>query len=85
MSTSLILSMVQDQHVNKKKIEELKTSGNKAVDREDYISASAFYTKVCYNAIFCVVFLLLAMVESPNARPCYEKKTCRWHRQGLTS
>ncbi|EAZ06097.1 hypothetical protein OsI_28334 [Oryza sativa Indica Group] len=54
----------QDQHVNKKKIEELKTSGNKAVDREDYISASVFYTK--------------AMDLDPNDATLFSNRSLCW-------
>lgn len=53
-----------DQHVNKKKIEELKTSGNKAVDREDYISASVFYTK--------------AMDLDPNDATLFSNRSLCW-------
>uniref|UniRef100_A0A0D3GXP6 Uncharacterized protein n=1 Tax=Oryza barthii TaxID=65489 RepID=A0A0D3GXP6_9ORYZ len=57
-----------DQHVNKKKIEELKSSGNKAVDREDYISASAFYTK--------------AIDLDPNDATLFSNRSLCWLRMG---
>ena len=41
-----IMFHVQDKHANTWKIAQLKSFGSKAVDRKDYFSASAFYTKV---------------------------------------
>ena len=57
----LILSMVQDKHAIAWQIEQLKSFGSQAVQRKDYFSASAFYTKVWY--ILSSSFLLLIIPE----------------------
>ena len=57
----LILSMVQDKNAIAWKIEQLKSFGSQAVQRKDYFSASAFYTKVWY--ILSSSFLLLIIPE----------------------
>ena len=59
-----VLFMVQDEQVNERKISQLKSFASKAIERNDYISASAFYTKVSYSALFCVLlFLFLILWE----------------------
>ena len=61
----LILFMVQDKHGNTWKIAQLKSFGSKAVERKDYFSASAFYTKVCY--IMCFSFPATNYSSEKNA------------------
>ncbi|XP_044391782.1 heat shock protein sti1 homolog [Triticum aestivum] len=60
--------MVQDEQVNERKISQLKSFASKAIERNDYISASAFYTK--------------AIDVDPNDATLFSNRSLCWLRTG---
>jgi hypothetical protein len=63
--------MIQKEPVDKMKMAELKSQGNKAAGRKNFLSAAEFYSMLCYGTV-CFVYRqpLILLLASPSTAFC---------------